>query len=47
MKNAYEIFVGKSEGKRPLDLARRRENNIEVCRKNRARGCGLDLCDSG
>jgi hypothetical protein len=31
-RNAYKIFVGKSEGKRPLEIIRRRwEDNIKIC----------------
>jgi len=38
IRNMYQIFVGKSEGKRPLERHRHRwEDNIQV-------GCVLIIC---
>jgi hypothetical protein len=30
IRNAYKIFVGIPEGKRPVEVPRHRENNIEM-----------------
>jgi hypothetical protein len=41
-KNAYTIFVGESEGKRPLGRPRRRwENNVKIDLREIGRG-GMD-----
>jgi hypothetical protein len=35
MRNVYEILVGKSEEKRPLEIPRRKSENIKINLKNR------------
>jgi hypothetical protein len=43
MKNAYNIFVGKPEGKKPLGRPRRRwENNIRMDLRESVGSCELD-----
>jgi hypothetical protein len=46
MSNAYTVFVGKPEGKRPLGKPRHRwKDNIKIYHKETR--CGLDPPDSG
>jgi len=48
MRNAYEILVGKPEGKRPLGRPGHRwENNIKLCLKERVWGFGLNSSGAG
>jgi hypothetical protein len=49
MRNAYNIFIAKSEGKRPLGRPKRRwEGNTGLNVKGGRIGtCGLDACGSG
>jgi hypothetical protein len=48
MINAYDILVGKPEGKRPLGRPRHRWEDIRMdLRKNRVGRCGLDPSGSG
>jgi hypothetical protein len=49
MRNAYKIFVGKSEEKRPFRRTRSRwEDNIRIdLREIGLEGCGLDSSGSG
>jgi hypothetical protein len=49
VRNAYNILVGKPEGRRPLGRPRcRREDNIRMdLREIGFWGCGLDLFGSG
>jgi hypothetical protein len=45
-ESAYEILIGKPEGKRPLGRLGRRWENIRVGIINRLEGCGLDSIGS-
>jgi hypothetical protein len=48
IKNAYKIFVGKTEGKRPLGRPSCRwEDNIRIDVREIRGGCGLDASGSG
>jgi len=48
MRNAYNILVGKPEGKRPLGrLKRTWEDNIRIDLINRVGRCGLGASGSG
>jgi hypothetical protein len=49
MRNAYNILVGKPEGKRTLGRPKRRwKNNTRMnLRGNRVRRCGLDASGTG
>jgi hypothetical protein len=49
VRGAYNILVGRPEGRRPLRRPRRRwEDHIKMdLRVNRVWGCGLDLFGSG
>jgi hypothetical protein len=43
MRNSYRIFVGKPEGKRPLERPRNRwEDNITMDLREIGCGCGLE-----
>jgi hypothetical protein len=42
-RGAYEVLVGKPEGRRPLERSRRRwEDNIKMHRRGEGWGYGLD-----
>jgi hypothetical protein len=47
MRNAYDTLVRKSEGKRPPERPRRREDNIKIYLKDSVKRCGLDSAGSG
>jgi hypothetical protein len=48
MRNAYKIFVGNVEEKRPLGISKLRwERNTLGTLKNRVGVFGLDSCGSG
>jgi hypothetical protein len=47
-RKVYKVLVGKSEGKRPLGIPRRRwEYGIRMDLKETGCGCGLDSDGSG
>jgi hypothetical protein len=48
-RNVYRVFVGKPEGKGPLERSRRRwEDGIRMdLRETGSRGCGVDSAGSG
>jgi hypothetical protein len=48
VRGAYNILVGRPEGRRPLGSPRRRwEDNIKMGQGNRVWGCGLNSLGSG